>query len=111
MKPALIGVCDVCKEKAPLIIEHDHRSWFYMVRGFVCLRCNGIIGRLEKKGRTIKGRDFEKYMPYILYIANPPLAYRRVNYHVVKGSVEWFERRSRMMAMLQAEAVSRPTYA
>lgn len=36
------GICEICKETAPLVIDHHHESG--LVRDKICRFCNGLLG-------------------------------------------------------------------
>lgn len=40
------GICALCLNERPLVIDHDHRTG--KVRGLLCRSCNGSLGVLEK---------------------------------------------------------------
>lgn len=42
------GVCAICAEPRPLVVDHDHAS--DAVRGLLCVPCNSALGRFETKG-------------------------------------------------------------
>jgi hypothetical protein len=46
------GKCDVCGKESTLVFEHEHTGC--IVRGFVCKRCNLILGLLGDKKEEIE---------------------------------------------------------
>lgn len=39
------GLCFICKEPKPLVVDHDHKTG--MVRALVCYSCNTLVGGIE----------------------------------------------------------------
>ena len=61
------GKCEICGRESVLVLEHEHSG--NIIRGFVCKRCNLVLGLLGDKKE-----DIEKSTTRILkYITN---AYR-----------------------------------
>lgn len=103
----VFGLCAICNRPSALVVDHDHQSWFGMVRGLVCLPCNGHLGRVEK-GKMGKMGKSEFLYDVIYYLAVPPLARRRVSYWWLKYVDVWMERRQKRIDEIHAWLAGTP---
>ena len=53
------GLCNICGEKKPLHMDHDHETG--KLRAFICLHCNTMLGWAEHIGIKKVNQYIERY--------------------------------------------------
>lgn len=50
------GTCPICLDREATVIDHCHETG--KVRGLLCIRCNSVLGDMEKPGRLVRALDY-----------------------------------------------------
>lgn len=47
-----LGLCAICMESAPLVVDHDHEDG--QVRGLLCQHCNRLLGAARDRAAVLE---------------------------------------------------------
>ena len=69
------GLCWICGKVQDggkrLATDHEHKG-LGEVRGLLCRRCNTLLGKIERPGRSGQPWTLDELKRAVLYIENPP---------------------------------------
>lgn len=79
------GVCAVCFERPPIVVDHDHKT--DIVRALLCNRCNTALGAVETDGWLGKALAYLK-----AWAENQGPTVRRIDHQRKR---DWFRPKSK----------------